>query len=653
RLQAVVTSEELAELEDLWLRLSRLVKVARLLAGHEEGSREELCAPLPEPRRRMAQDPRVLISELLVARACGVGPVHERRRDLRLAHELLLRASDPGSRRRIRELRLEAGRLRRDMADLRRADPLRAVARAAREGDGNALWEAAVQTYRHARRQGDAPRAAAARRLVAALEPRMRDGLAQAIARDDAAGLERVAGTGALSELQRDAGRDRLAELVLGLDPLRWTSFDIAAEAGIFFDVEEATASDEEQAPEQPPPAPLVRVPYPSAHMAIETARGIEELPHFVIGDPRLVLYDLASQRQLVRAHFAPQELEPPKAQRGAVRVYVLDASGSMDGARARFRDAILMAELNNLTVRAGQGRPFAPIYFAFFNDAPSDLCRVDSPAQAVEQIEKLFGRSRGETDITLALLSAFAAIRDARGRNPELGRATVVLVTDGQDRVDAEAIEAARTPVGELEITLSFIALGRENRDLRELVLQQREAGKRAFYYFLDDEEVAGARGLFDTGPRTLLPEKAQVDFRPDDPELQQALAALLALDGREQGPEEAGPAPRTRFEAFFPARLPQESPGATCLEEAERCAGCLEAVAETVALAPAEIRDDEAVLLLEHLLRAYGMPVPSYLSALAGLPEKGRAALERIRVLSRRLPQPTTGSQESQETQ
>jgi len=74
----------------------------------------------------------------------------------------------------------------------------------------------------------------------------------------------------------------------------------------------------------------------------------------------------------------------------------------------------------------------------------------------------------------------------------------------------------AAKAPVGEIEITLNFVSLGKENPDLKELVLQQRGAGRRAFYYRLGDEEIAGGRALFDCGLRTLLPARPRWTSRP-----------------------------------------------------------------------------------------------------------------------------------------
>jgi hypothetical protein len=176
-----------------------------------------------------------------------------------------------------------------------------------------------------------------------------------------------------------------------------------------------------------------------------------------------------------------------------AVRVYVLDASGSMHGARARFRDAILIAELNAIRVKARQNVPFDPLYFSFFNDTPTGLTRVESGQDATRHIEKLFRVSpaEGQTDITLAVMSAFDSIRLAQGRDPYLARATVVLVTDGEDGVDRELIRKTRKPFEGLDIALSFISLGEENQDLKSLVLEQRGLGGRAFYHHLSDQEI------------------------------------------------------------------------------------------------------------------------------------------------------------------
>ena len=74
---------------------------------------------------------------------------------------------------------------------------------------------------------------------------------------------------------------------------------------------------------------------------------------------------------------------------------------------------------------------------------------------------------------------------------DPNLQRAQLVLVTDGEAPVDLPAIEAARAAVGDLPIGVSIIALGQENEALRQLAAQQRARGERVFYQFMDDAEL------------------------------------------------------------------------------------------------------------------------------------------------------------------
>ena len=109
---------------------------------------------------------------------------------------------------------------------------------------------------------------------------------------------------------------------------------------GSFFDVDEAT-DDVDEDPEPDGPVAMVPAPHPTPWMTIEQTSRIEDLPNFVISDPRLVLYDVAAGRQLARTWLTPAQPPGSKKRRGAVRVYVCDASGSMKGARARFRDAV------------------------------------------------------------------------------------------------------------------------------------------------------------------------------------------------------------------------------------------------------------------------------------------------------------------------
>ena len=289
-----------------------------------------------------------------------------------------------------------------------------------------------------------------------------------------------------------------------------------------------------------------------------------------------------------------------------------------MQGARARLRDALLLAELDHLRRRAAQGLPFDPVLYAYFSDAPSELVHVQSAAEATRHMEQLFTHSpaEGQTDITRALVSAFESLREAQRRDPRLAHATLVLVTDGEDRVDLELLRRVRAPMGRIDIALSFISLGHENVDLRALVLEQQEAGARAFYHALSDEDLAWGEQAFTAPWRTLLP--LEVEVTPDSlAQLGPHLEALERL--AEEGTRAPAPvATEDSFDALFP-RTPPATQAPPPPERTARVADLLWAVADVAALTPAPARARESVVLLRHLLGVYGLSAPDYLQTLA----------------------------------
>ncbi|HYO65746.1 MAG TPA: VWA domain-containing protein, partial [Archangium sp.] len=275
-----------------------------------------------------------------------------------------------------------------------------------------------------------------------------------------------------------------------------------------------------------------------------------------------------------------------------------------------------------------------------FFNDSPTELSRVDTAVEATRQIEKLFRHSpaEGQTDITLALMAAFDSIRAAHGRDPYLARATVLLITYGEDRVDLELIRRTRAPMDALDIALSFISLGEENPDLKSLVMEQRARGGRAFYHHLSDQEIQWARTEFDSPWRTLLPHDV-----PVTPEAVEALAPhLQALEALAAG--RTLPAAPVASEASFDALFPEidrlsgqkvaETPGP---EVRARVADILDAIVEAAALAPAERRPTEGLFLQQHLLGVYQIPPARYLAALATGGSAVHERLARVRLLCR----------------
>ncbi len=646
----------LTSLEGDFARLARAVKVADLFAAPRPAA-ETPFEVFARPREGSDSPPtsaKVAVAEYWAKRAAdNVSDVAQKRRDVDAAYELLLRsgAEAKADADRVRRARVElaAARERIRGAPVVRSlqDLVRHLRHTARR-DPTTTYRSLKALYERSIEAGDGQLAQLARNaLEPFLPPReqTRALVERALARS-LLGAKDAYRQADVDEVKADApggkkgpkdeAADVLTQLAFDLDEEKLDVLELASGCARLFDVEDALSEHVVEAELSAVRPVQRRVPYPTQRMSYEFTSSLDELPNFVISNPRALLYDLANNRQVVRAFV--EEEPPPKPRRikrTAVRVYVLDASGSMHGSRARFRDAILIAELNAIRVKAKDNVDFDPLYFCFFNDSPTELARVDTAAEATRQIEKLFHESpaAGQTDITLALMSAFDSIRAAVGGDPYLARATVVLVTDGEDAVDLDLIRKTKRPFEGLDIALSFISLGEENQDLKTLVLSQRAEGSRAFYHHLDDHEIGAARTEFDTAWRTLLPPEVP----PTPGVLESLLPHLEALEAIAQS--RPSPTP-VRAEAQFDALFPKPDDEKRTPVDGKlvpRLADILDAVGEAASLAPADTRATEAVLLLEHLLELYAVKTGDYLDAVNSGNAKLKAPLERVRLLCR----------------
>jgi hypothetical protein len=236
-------------------------------------------------------------------------------------------------------------------------------------------------------------------------------------------------------------------------------------------------------------------VSFPQQEMVLEPIGGVGDLATAVIGDPRAVLLDLAAGRLLARRYIAMRPRgSGERRMQNEVRVYVLDASSSMLGPRARMRDALLLAELSTLTARLQDplrgGNQV--LYYRFFNDAVGEVRRVSTVEDAADAVDDVLGNPRyGGTNLQGALLASFEQIRLAAADDPDLARAQIVLVTDGEASIDEDEIRRAREDVAAIPVGVSIIALGAQNPELRKLAARQRARGERVFYQFIDDEDL------------------------------------------------------------------------------------------------------------------------------------------------------------------
>ncbi len=420
----------------------------------------------------------------------------------------------------------------------------------------------------------------------------------------------------------------------------------------------------------------LRTVRHPTQELVLMPTEDVHDLRDAVIGDPRSILLDLATGRLFARRYVREEvERRSRVVMRGEVRVYVLDGSGSMKGARARVRDAILVAELSTLMRRlAAPGETRCTLFYRYFDEVLGPVSRIDAIAAARDAIrDVLMFQREGGTDIQLALLSSLEQIATARAQDPELARAQIVLVTDGEAPVDERAIVDARNAIG-LPIGISVIALGQENAALRELVARQRAKGEAAFYHYLPDVDLeAIAEGEITRGvaiepperwtdPATvarvleeetagLVDELEQLERRRDVAALERIEAEAQAL--REVGLEEEhdGQGERARIEALrkdrvalaarFARWFPEPSTSsAVAIPEGDRddveatsCA--LASVAEVVGLLGGSTvaRQADAIELFERLLPDAGLTPARYRAVVRAFPAAVEPSLRAVR--------------------
>ncbi len=274
-------------------------------------------------------------------------------------------------------------------------------------------------------------------------------------------------------------------------------------------------------------------VRHPTPDLLLMPAVDVADIGDAIITDPRSIVMDLAAGRLLARRFVYDEQIKHPRTiLQSEVRVYVLDGSGSMTGPRARVRDALLLAELSSLRARVTEHAKLVStaLYFRYFDEIPGPITRVATLRAATEAMTEVLSTVRlGGTDIQRALLASFDMIREAQASDPDLARAQIVCVTDGDSPVDGNVLNEAREALGKLPLGLSVIALGQENEALRQIVARQRARGERAFYHFVSDDMLKEiVAGGLDDGDALHLPSVA---IGADSPQaLANDVGALIA---------------------------------------------------------------------------------------------------------------------------
>jgi len=597
---------ERARLERAFLRAERVVRTADLLASPGEVSPEWTLLPPPAPAPKRWARPRTAVASLLLERGLAEVADPERRRlDVQRAHALL-----------------ESGALEEDATELR--------LRAARDR----AWDAAVPAVHgwagqagwaldRARRDPGAAYAALRVQYLRAVEAGRAEAALALRSALESFRLALPAGPAILPTppVAETAGEDRLVDLLLGTEAGRRPLLDLGRAAARLVAWDDAPLAEERVASAD------TKAIAPDRRLELAVTGRVAEVSDFVVEDPRRLVHDLASGAQRVRRVVGGTALRP--ARRVRARVYVADASGSMRGARARLRDGLLLAELDALRRQALAGAPVDPVDLCFFGDRTLRFERVETAEEARTWIGQLVegGPCSGMTELSAALAGVAQWLHQAR-RDPSLASALVVVVTDGEDAVDAARIEMAWAALRGLPVCLRVLCLGDENPWLKGWVARQRAAGRDAGWLHLDDASLAGRSGDFDFRPPTLLPGPERVE----GVELEQLRPHLEALARVAAGEEPARPpVDASRFDALFPE--PQGPTG----EDDAWTVDALEAIAEAASLAPFEERAAEAVVLLEHLLAQREVPVAAHLTRHARPGPRTADALRRLRLLCR----------------
>jgi len=384
-------------------------------------------------------------------------------------------------------------------------------------------------------------------------------------------------------------------------------------------------------------------VSHPTPEMVIVQARGVADITDAIVDDPRRIILDLAAGRLLARRYVRREERRVERTHLvGEARIYLLDGSTSMleDGfeqARARMRDAIILAELATVLERLSDPKRSVrlSLFYRYFTKKSQTLHRVTTAAEALAAMGDVAGALHdGGTNIERALLDAFDLIRNARRDDPDLARASLILVTDGDAPVDEARIRAAREAAGDVALRVSVIALGLENPVLRDLVARQRARGECAFYQFIDDERLARLQEADGCAALHLASRASPRDVSSIASDLEETLAELEEMAALERTSHALGASAREgreaarelserdqlavgrRYDRWFrlaaDASAKVTTNGVASAEDVEATRVVLETVAEVVAElgGNASERKAEAIELSERLLADARLP-------------------------------------------
>ena len=182
------------------------------------------------------------------------------------------------------------------------------------------------------------------------------------------------------------------------------------------------------------------------------------------------------------------------------ITIILRDVSGSMSGEKELFSNTLTGVILDQAQQDVQAKLADHVVYDMPFNDKVLHESRIENRKEFEEKFAQMMNVgsvTNGGTSITNALVHAYEKILEHQQKYGELAQASIVLITDGEDHVNASEIAAVRDQLNpETQVSLNTYNLESHNTDLEELSTRLKKSGsssnfEKVMYEFLSRETM------------------------------------------------------------------------------------------------------------------------------------------------------------------
>lgn len=237
-------------------------------------------------------------------------------------------------------------------------------------------------------------------------------------------------------------------------------------------------------------------VEFSEADRDIESADDLDRWKHFLLsgGPAEFDMFTFLSDDMLEFALRDPVETADPINQvPRKVTIILADVSGSMsENNRYVIRNSLVAGYVDHAARENLSGEADHMVLYVPFDGTPHDGETLKEPGEFKDFFQRILNASPGggaSTSITKALVHAFQKIFEHQESGGPFARASVLLVTDGADTIDINAVAEEQAKVSsETEIFLNGITIDKGNPALEEYVSQsstESESGYSNASYF------------------------------------------------------------------------------------------------------------------------------------------------------------------------